>query len=373
MKKRMSFRGRATAAVVVFFAAVFALPASRSGDGTLWMLAAVIPGVMLILLLLPSRVLFLDRPSLAAALALAGFWIMAGVYSSPAAVLSRAVCCAGALFFLLLGAVLVRSFRASFPAAALSAVIALGMLSCPLWYSGSFSLNGAGIALLLFSAAAFLPLRMYLPALGSVLCGLLLLLLQQSLPASLLLGLSCVLLFWASSGSGLWSGISLAAVGGLLTVYIGFLFPLTGDSAASLLPRIAAVSLLAPETPAGSVSDADPLFILLGEQYGLVFLLLALFLLCLLLIRGSSLALGARTSFHASLALGAVLFFGLRALLFMLALAGILPFAAGELPFMTDSVPDLCADFLLLGLLSGISARNETDLEEDTRLSMLAR
>ena len=86
----------------------------------------------------------------------------------------------------------------------------------------------------------------------------------------------------------------------------------------------------------------------------------------------ASLALGARKSFHASLSLGVVLFFGLRTLFFLLSVSEVLPFRPVELPLLTDSLPNLFAECFLAGLLSGVSARNETDLEEDARLSMLA-
>ena len=91
-----------------------------------------------------------------------------------------------------------------------------------------------------------------------------------------------------------------------------------------------------------------------------------------LLIRGASLALHTRKSFHASLSLGIVLLLGLRAFLFLAAAAGLLPVAPGAFPFLTSSAPDLFAHFFLLGLLSGVSARNDADLEEDARLAMLA-
>ena len=117
----------------------------------------------------------------------------------------------------------------------------------------------------------------------------------------------------------------------------------------------------------------DSLFFLLGEQFGLIFLLCAVFLLVILLIRGASLAQHTRKSFHASLALGCILLMGLRALFFLGTAADLIPLSPVTFPFMTSSLPDLFAHFFLLGLLCGISARNESDLEEDARLAMLAR
>ena len=49
-----------------------------------------------------------------------------------------------------------------------------------------------------------------------------------------------------------------------------------------------------------------------------------------------------------------------------------LPVKAVDFPLMTASFPSLGAQFFMIGLLSGISARNEADLDEDFRLAMLA-
>ena len=374
MRKHMSFRGRTAVVIVVFFAAVFALAASRSGDLHLWLLAAAVPGAALVILLLPSSLLFLDRPSLAAAVTLCGFGLMADALLSSGAVFSRAVYYAGALVFLLCGAVFIRVYRVSFPSSVIIAATALGMISVPLWLSGLFSLTGGGILLLLVAAASFLSLRMYLPALGSVLCGILFLLMQQEFSGSAVLCLSGLILFWVSSGSGLWSCIAFITMIGMPAVYTWLFLPLSSESHGSVLSHLTALTLLAPEAPAES---ADPvsgsLFILLGEQFGLVFLFFSLLLLCTLMVRGSVIAQEARKPFHASAAFCAVLFFGLRVLFFILSVADILPLPAVELPLLTGSLPDLCADFFLLGLLSGVAYRNESDLQEDARLSMLAR
>ena len=370
MKKRMSFRGRVSVTILVFFAAVFAVPALREGDARLWALTAAVPGGMLIMLLVPFS---LDRPSLAAVMSLCGFGIMAFVFRSPDAAICQALRCAAAMFFLLLGAVLIRSFRASLPASALSAAFGLGLLSCPFWMNSGLSFAEGGIALLLFSVAAFLSLRMYLPALGTALCGLLFLLLQQDLPLASVWVLSCVLVFWAASGSGVWSMLSLVCFTALYGGYLVMFPPVAAEPSASLLPRLVSMPLFAPEVPADTVvPTSDFIFLLLGEDYGVFFLLFVILLLCFLLVRGASLALGARKSFHASLSLGVVLFFGLRTLFFLLSVSDVLPFRPGELPFLTNSLPNLFAECFLAGLLSGVSARNETDLEEDARLSMLA-
>ena len=375
MKKRSSSRSRVSALLLVLFAAAFLLPASRTGDSGLYTLAAAVPGIMLFLLFLPAGVFPLDRPSLSAALSLCGFGILASVYISPDEALSQGMRCSAALFFLACGVVLIRAFRPSVPSAILPALCGLGMISCPLWLSSvSFPLAEGGMALLLFSVVAFLSLRQYLPALAASLGGTFLFLLLPDYSGAVVWGLVSVLVFWTASDSLLWSGITLVSSAGLFGILIGFVPPVSDLAVPSLVSRIAAMPLIPPETilEAADTGSPESLYFLFGEQYGLVFLLCALLLLIALLIRGASLALHTRKSFHASLSMGVVLLLGLRALLFLAASADLLQVSPGAFPFLTSSAPDLFAHFFLLGLLSGVSARNDADLEEDARLAMLA-
>ena len=376
MIKNASPRFRVYAMLLLFFAAVFLLPACRAGDPKLYLMAAAVPGVMLLLLIFPAGFFAPDRCSLSAALPLCGFGIMAAACASSDDALSQCMRCAASLFFLAAGAVLVHSFRLSVPAAALAAFCGLGMLCCPLWFPEiSFSLAEGGTALLLLAVTAFLALRLRLPALVIALGGMFLLLLGQDAGGAAVWGLSSVLLFWAASDSLLWSGIALLGAGALFGVFSRLLSPAVENGTLSLLSRIASMPLIPPESVPESTAgvSTDSLFFLLGEQYGLIFLLCAVLLLILLLIRGASVAKHTRKSFHASLVLGIILHFGLRTLLFLCTAAEWIPVSPGVFPFLTSSLPDLFTHFFLLGLLSGVSARNDADLEEDTRLTMLVR
>ena len=374
MKPFKSSRSRVLAMMLVFFAAAFLLPASRAGDSRLYLLAAAVPGGMLLLLVLPAGIMPLDRPSLSAALSLCGLGILAPAAILPDEALSQGMRCIISLFFLMAGTVLVRAFRPSLPAAAVVAACALGLLSVPLSIPDTgFSAAEGGTALLLFAVAAFLSLRLRLPALILSLAGLLLLL-QNGRTYAAVWCAACVLLFWAVSRSALWSGIALFSAVSLFGGWILFAPGVSDGPDGSFLPLLAALPLFPPESPEISAEGfSGSFFFLLGKQYGVILLICAVLLLVFLLLRGASVSLNARKSFHASLAFGAVLLFGLRMLVFLVSAADLLPFSPGEFPFLTASLPDLCAHFFLLGILSGVSARNETDLSEDTRLSMLAR
>ena len=374
MRNRSSSRFRVCAMAVFLFAAAFLVPASMTGDARLYLLAAAVPGLMLLLLLLPAGFFSLDRPVLAAALTLCALGILAPVFVQPDEAISQSMRCVAALLFLMAGAVLIRVFRPSVLSAALLSLAALGMIALPfLFPEAGLSMAQGGTALLIAAAAAYLSLRLRLPALAVSLAGTMLYLLLRDLPSAFVWGVLSVLVFWASSGSALWSVISAAATGGLLA---GWLLLVPGETDAvreSLLSEIASMPLFLPEVAgAEGNASADTLFLLLGNQFGLLFLLGAVLLLGLLLIRGTSLALHARKAFHASAAFGAMLFFALRALFFLLALTDLIPFIPGDFPLLTSSLPQLFAEFFLLGTLCGVSARNESDLEEDVRLSMLA-
>ena len=49
-----------------------------------------------------------------------------------------------------------------------------------------------------------------------------------------------------------------------------------------------------------------------------------------------------------------------------------LPGMISDLPLLTRDFPSLAASMFMVGLLSGISGRNEKDLDEDSHLAMLA-
>ena len=377
MRKNSSFHFRVCALLLIFFACVFLLPACRSGNPILYVLSAAVPGSMLLLLLLPNGLFPLDRPSLAVMLSLCGFSMMATVYLSVDETVSQGIRCAAGLFFLALGAVLVRSFRSSVPAAGLTGFCGLGLLSLPLIIPElTFSLSDGGMALVMLAISAFLALRLRLPALFAGTSGILLLLLQKDFGSAGVLAVSFAAVFWAASDSVLWSGISAVSAGGLFVLFLalpGYSVPQRAEIS-PVLSRLSSMPLLPPESvPEVSDVASSDLFFLLGEQYGVIFLLCSVLLLILLLIRGASLAQHTRKSFHASLSLSTVLLLGLRAFMFLAIAADLLPLPAPAFPFMTSSMPDLFSNFFLLGLLSGVSARNEADLEEDMHLAMLTR
>ena len=375
MKKSSSFRSKVAALLILFFAAAFLLPAFRPGtEGyPLIILSGAVPAALLFLLYFPGGGSFLDRPLLSAVVTLSGFGMVALSAFSPDAALTQGMRCLPGFCFLLVGTVLIRSLRPSLPAAAVLLLFSIGMLVLPLFLpSLSFALPEGGTALLLFSAAFLLNLRLRLPALLAGLCGVLLLLFLEDYGSALVCSVSFMLLFWAVADSTLWSVIAAGALAGTIAGFFCFVPPVFEPAEFSLFTRIAGMPLLPPEAAPESF-PADSLFLLLGDRFGLIFLLCSVVLLILILIRGTSIALHARKGIFASLALTAVLLLGLRSLLFLAVVTDLVPLKICEFPFLTFSLPSLFSDFFLIGILCGISGQNEADLEEDARLSMLAR
>ena len=372
--RHRSSRFRVCALLLLFFAAAFLLPASRNGDIRLYVLAAAVPGVTLLLLLMPAGLAAPDRASIAAAMSLCGLGIMAPAFLLPDEAVAQAMRAAPCLVLMFVGAVLSRSFRPNGIAAVIPAFLALMMLSLPLMSSPfSFSLTHGGIAMLMLALAAFLSARLRLPALFVSLGGLALLLLQHETGAAAIWAVTLVLIFWAVSDSALWSGFTLLLSAGLFVGFLSFL-PAPETVREPLLQRFISMPFILPELSENpAVSDTGSLFFLLGDQYGLALILCALLILCLLLIRAASVALHTRKAFHASLALGCLLFFGLKALWFLLCVTDIVSLSPGSFPLLSSSLPELAAEFFLVGILSGVSARNDADLTEDARLAMLAR
>ena len=375
MIRHSSVRFRVAALLIVFFAASFLLQACREGDSRLYLLAAAVPGGMLLFLLLPARLFALDRPSLSAALALCGLGILAPAALRPDLALEQGIRCAASLFLLAAGAVLVRSCRPSFPVAVAAACCGWAALALPLFLlPKTFSLSECGLVLVFLSVSMFLSLRSRLPALMVSAGGCLLLLLTRNAGTAAVCGLISVLLFWAVSGSGFWAGASAVLFAGGITAALCVPFVPAEDSSSSMLSLLAGCPLILPEADgAADPAALDSLFLLLGQQYGFIILCCAVLLLGWILLRGASLAVHARKAFHAALALAAILLLGLRALAFLLSLSGWIPVPSGHFPFLSQEFPELFAHFFLLGILSGVSARNEADLEEDRRLAMLAR
>ena len=373
-------RFRFTGAAVLLVLLIFLLPAVREGDRRLYLLAAVIPASLLFFLTVPARLFSLDRMLLSLSLYLCTIGILALAVSSPDEAFSQGLRCAAGVAALITGAVLLRILSPSPLNMLVSAFLGLLMLAVH-WLSPSASmpLTGFSVALLLISFSACLSLYGGMAALLPGIACAVLLLFQGLIIETALWCAAVLLLLWAADGR-LIVLFSAAAAFTLLYFAGRYLLPAASVQSAaqdySPLNVLLSGNLFGPASPDAadslSLSSDMPLYSLAGH-YGLVFTGLTLLLYLPLLLRGISVASCARTRFHAVLAMGCVLLLGTRTLTSLLAVFEVLPLPLKPPPLLTVSLPDLCAQMLFIGMLCGISGRNEADLAEDAHLAMLAK
>ena len=205
--------------------------------------------------------------------------------------------------------------------------------------------------------------------------ALALLLVRGDLAEAVFWGLTVLLLAFAADGR-LVVVLPALAVVCLLCFGAYRLFPLQDlYQENNLLEVMASAGAVGadPLPDAFAALDSDSLFLFLAGRYGLLFAGFTALLFIPLSLRGSSVATAARTRFHAALAMGITLLLALRSLAALLSSFGFIPLSGLPLPFLTRSLPDLCAELFLAGMLCGISGRNDADLAEDAHLAMLAK
>ena len=377
MSRQKSFgRFRFAAASILLTALLFVLPAVRNGNASLYLLAVLLPCVLFLSETVLARMFSLDRMIIAIVLWLCTAGIAAFAPSDPDAAVAQSLRCGAAVVALLIGGIMIRSLSPSLLTSACTAFLGTLLLAGKLFSPVlTLPLTEAALALLLIAFASLFARQGPVSALLLGGAGLMLLLLHGDTADAAVWGLTVLLLAFAADGRLVVLIPAMAVM--LLLFWVTFrLFPLPGisqdSSVLSVLVSSGAVG--ADLLPEGLASlDAGSLFPRLSGHYGLIFAGLTALLYLPLTLRGTSVAVSARTRFHAVMAMGVAMLIALRALAALLCSFGFLSMAGLRLPFMTDSLPDLCAQMFLVGLLCGISGQNDADLAEDAHLAMLAR
>lgn len=372
--KKSSGRFRFAAASILLVALIFLVPALQSGNTTLYLLAALIPCAMFLGGTVLARMFSLDRMVTAVILYLCALGITALVLSDPDAAVTQSLACGAGLAALLIGGVLIRSLSPSLLTGSCAAFLGLLLLAGKLLSpSLSLPLSEAGTALLLIAFAAFIARQGPVSALLTGLAGLSVLLVRGEPAEAALWGLTVFLLAFAADGRLV---VVLPALAAELVLFFCMfrLFPAAPQNTESLSALASAGAIGADSLPEGlEALDPVSLFPRLAGHYGLIFSGLSALLFLPLALRGASVAACARTRFHAVLAMGTTLLLTLRAVAALLSVFGFLPLNGLRLPFLTASLPDLCAELFLAGLLCGVSGRSDADLAEDAHLAMLAK
>ncbi|MGJ4850222.1 FtsW/RodA/SpoVE family cell cycle protein [Bacillota bacterium Meth-B3] len=115
---------------------------------------------------------------------------------------------------------------------------------------------------------------------------------------------------------------------------------------------------------------SDFIFAALSEEFGLIFALMLLVVYLLIVLRGMSVALNARTSFHALTALGVVVLLGVQAFINVGGNIKMIPLTGVTLPFISAGGSSMVSMCLSFGLLLGVSSINAHDEADDlTRMT----
>ena len=373
-RQKSSGRFRFAAASILLAALVFLVPALQNGNATLYTLAVLIPCAMFLSETVLARMFSLDRMVMALVLYLCALGIASFALTDPDAAIAQALRCGAGLVALLIGGILIRSLSPSLLTASCTAFLGLLLLAGKL-LSPSFSLplSEAALALLLVAFAALLARQGPVSALLIGIAGLALLLVRGEPAEAALWGLTVLLLVFAVDGR-LVVVLPALAVELLLFFGVFHLFPGMSQNSDSLSILASAGAIGSDLLPEGiETLDSVSLFSRMAGHYGLIFSGLSVLLFLPLALRGTSVASSARTRFHAVLAMGSVLLLSLRAIAALLSVFGFLPLSGLRLPFLSTSLPDLCAELFLAGLLCGVSGRSDADLAEDAHLAMLAK
>ncbi len=365
--------------LIVFFALAFLLPAVREGgDPRLWVLAAAVPGALLLFgLPFVPRLLSLDRVLSVLALTLCAAGILALARESADEAVAQALRCAGAVAFLVVGSWVLRVLRPSLMTALVSGGVTLVLFAVPL-LADSVSLPEPDIflPLLLIAFVSLLSIRSQLPAMLLALMGMTLLLARGNPVTALIWGITFLLLFWS------WSGHPVILLSGIAAVCVlvsgaRFLFPGL-FSAAGGTSAFAGMNpgLFGPGTAddplIGEAGLPSALFPLFAGRYGWILSACVLMLYPSVMFRGVSLARSARSRFHGMIAMGAVIMIMLNASAGLLFDAGFISVQQVCLPGLSRDFASLGSFLFLVGMLGFISSRGQADLEEDAHLAMLA-
>ena len=230
--------------------------------------------------------------------------------------------------------------------------------------------------------------RKCLPALlfAAAMCGLLLA--ERDLGALLLYFLTTVMMFYAATSN---LPITLAGLGmgagGAVAAY--HLFPYVAKRIELLQnpwsdPLVFGYQIIQALIAIGSggmfgmglglgyprnipLYHSDFIFAAICEDFGLVFALSMLGIYVLILMRGASVAMNARTSFHALVAFGVVSLLAVQTLVIVGGNIKLIPLTGVTLPFVSAGGSSIVSLMGAMGMLLGVSSLNAGDEAEDLK------
>ena len=262
------------------------------------------------------------------------------------------------------------------------------------FYIGGLSVQPSEIVKLslLIIISHFMSRQRFFPWLFFAVGCLGVLMLQKDLGTALLYYGVTLLLYYASSGNLVMTGLGLAGgAGAAVAGYYMFAhvkrrvaiwinpFADYDNAGYQLVQGLMAIAsggafglglgLGSPKTI--PVYHTDFIFAVICEQFGLIFGLCVLLMYVALIWRGATIAMAARSSFHGLLAMGCTLMIGLQTFVIIGGVIKLIPLTGVTMPFVSYGGTSLVSSLCLIGLMQGVASLNEDDLEEDTRLALL--
>ncbi|NLI20742.1 MAG: FtsW/RodA/SpoVE family cell cycle protein [Clostridiales bacterium] len=216
------------------------------------------------------------------------------------------------------------------------------------------------------------------------------LMLQKDLGTALIYYTTTLLLFFSSTGNLPLTGLGL--VGGAGAAVLGYrmfahvkkrvavwqnpwmYYETSGYQIAQILMAIASGGLFGVGLGLGAprvipVYFTDCIFAVICEQFGIIFGVLVLVMYVILILRGTSIAVSARHSFHALLAMGATLMLGVQTFVIIGGVLKLIPLTGVTMPFVSYGGTSLVSCMGLIGLLQGVASINQDDFAYDYEIS----
>ena len=219
---------------------------------------------------------------------------------------------------------------------------------------------------------------------------LLTLMLQKDLGTALIYYATTLFLFWGTTGNLPLTGLGM--VGGCGAAVLGYqmfahvkkrvaiwknpwlYYETSGYQMVQALMAIASGGLFGVGLGLGSprvipVYFSDAIFAVICEQFGVLFGVLVLVMYVILILRGASIAAGARHSFHAIIAMGATVMLGVQTFVIIGGVMKLIPLTGVTMPFVSYGGTSLVSCMGLIGLIQGVASVNQDDLAYDYEIS----
>ena len=193
-------------------------------------------------------------------------------------------------------------------------------------------------------------------AFGAALCGVLLV--ERDLGALLLYFLTTVIVFFIATSNAL---LSLAGLGAGAAGAVGAYYALP------YVQKRVAIWQNPWSDPADSGYQVIQSLIAIGSGglFGMVFAICLLAVYALIVMRGISIAMNCRESFHALLCFGVVTMLSLQTMLIVGGNIRLIPLTGVTLPFVAYGGSSMLSGMIGIGMLMGVSSLNrERDMEE---------